>query len=73
MFMSAVHFAPSYILLPTLKECCWVAGGDTIVHINGVLCMCCVCVCAVCYNMLCVPCMFAWQSVLCDQEHTFHP
>ena len=25
--------------------------------------------CAVCYNMLCVPCMFVWQSVLCDQEH----
>ena len=29
--------------------------------------------CAVCYNMLCVPCMFAWQSVLCDQEHTLYP
>ena len=21
--------------------------------------------------MLCVPCMFVWPSVLCDQEHTF--
>ena len=21
--------------------------------------------------MLCVPCMLVWQSVLCDQEHTF--
>ena len=26
----------------------------------------------VCY-MLCVPCMFVWQCVLCDQEHTFPP
>ena len=28
--------------------------------------------CVVCY-MLCVPCMFVWQSVLCDQEHLFPP
>ena len=52
--MSAVHFAPSYVLLPTLKECCWVAGGDTIVHINCVLCMCCVCVCVLFVITCCV-------------------
>ena len=64
MFMSAVHFVPSYILLPTLKECCWVAGGDTIVHIYQLCSVYVLCVCAACYNMLCVPCMFAWQCVV---------
>ena len=32
----------------------------------------CVCVLFV-IIMLCVPCMFVCQSVLCDKEDTFHP
>ena len=34
-------------------------------------CACDVCMCVVCY-MLCIPCMFVCQSVLCDKEDTFH-
>ena len=37
-----------------------------------IICVVHVYVCIVGY-MLCVPCMFVWHSVLCDQEHTFPP
>ena len=54
MLMSAVHFAPSYILLPTLN---YGATGSlvviTIVHIICVLYMCCVYVCCLLYHVVC--------------------
>ena len=64
------------LLSPSVAHCKGAAGSLLVIASAYHLCsvhVLCVCMCAVCCNMLCVPCMFVWQSVLCEQEHTFHP